>query len=92
MMPPTDPKLRPALERVKPDDMRPGSSEPVLFPEPWKILFGDGEMHNVSVTGRAAAVAGREVVREVVQVEWSARGERWTGWYYTVGAKMIKRW
>lgn len=87
-MPPTDSKLRPALERVKPDDMRPGSSEPVLFPEPWKILFGDGEMHDVSVTGRAGA-AGE---REVVQVEWSARGELWSEWYYAVGAKMARRW
>lgn len=87
-MPPADSKLRPALERVKPDDMRPGSSEPVLFPEPWKILFGDGEWHDVSVTGRAAATGGREVI----QVEWSARGELWTGWYFAAGAKMEKRW
>lgn len=87
-MPSADPKLCPALERALPDDIRPGSSEPVLFPEPWKILFGDGEMHNASVTGRAAAAGGREVV----QVEWSARGELWSEWYYAVGAKMARRW
>jgi hypothetical protein len=87
-MPPADPKLCPDLERVQPGDIRPGSSEPVLFPEPWKILFGDGEWHDVSVTGRAAADGGREAV----QVTWSARGELWTGWYRVDRAKMIRRW
>jgi hypothetical protein len=94
-MPPRDPKLRPALEVARPGDFKGARHELAPFPEPWRILFGresdssqEDKWQNANVTGRWYTPDGREIVN----VEWSARGERWTETYFAVEAKMIKRW
>ena len=100
-MPPTDPKLRPALEVARPDDFAGAKPGPGPFPEPWSILFGgeratsqgdtsqDDRWHSASVTARWFTPDGREIV----QVYWPARGELWSETYWAAGeAKMRKRW
>lgn len=90
-MPPRDPRLRPALERALPEDLKPGTTQVCDFPEPWSIQFGGEakEWHNVSVRAWALDVRGREVI----DVEWfTPDGLAWSESYVAQRSKMAKRW
>jgi hypothetical protein len=91
VMPPRDPRLRPALERALPGDLKPGTTRVCDFPEPWSIQFGGEakEWHDVSV--RAWAADNRR--REVIDVEWfTPDGFAWSESFVAERAKMRKRW
>jgi hypothetical protein len=95
IMPLHDPGLRPALEVARPDDFAGARRDPVPFPEPWRILFGgesdssqEDRWHNASVTGRWHTPDGREII----DVEWSVRGELWSETYFAQPKRMRKRW
>jgi hypothetical protein len=92
LVPPSDPGLCPDLQVARPDDFEGAVSSPVTFPEPWKVKFGGraGKWHDVSVIGRAFCPGPDS--REIVDIEWSARRERWTETYFAEPGKMRKRW
>lgn len=95
-MPPADPRLCPALEVARPDDFTGAKPDPGPFPEPWRIKFGGGSDSSQDDTWQDASVTARWFTpdgREIVDVSWSARGERWTETYWADDeTKMIKRW
>ena len=61
-MPPTDPRLRPRLERALPADRVPGTTQVLDWPEIWDVEFGSGEWRSVHVRARAQDRQGREVL------------------------------
>jgi len=71
-MPPRDPRLCPALERSLPADAVPGGPR-LSVREPWLVLFGDGQEHQVTV--RAWRKDRQD--RDVIDVEWHAAGDTW---------------
>lgn len=98
-MPPTDQSLCPSLEVARPDDFKGARRDPGPFPEPWRIKFGgesDSSQDGSSQDDRwqDACVTARWFTgkREIVDVSWSARGERWTETYFAEAEKMRKKW
>lgn len=75
-MPPSDPRLCPALERALPGDDK-GATEERTVRDPWEAVFGDGDWHYVE----ARSWWRDRHRRWVVLVEWSAGGELWTETY-----------
>lgn len=83
-MPPRDPRLCPALKRSMPGDSVPGG-EIRFTRDPWLILFGDGQWHQVEVRAWRKDRHGRVVV----DIEWRIQGEMW-GESYVADAERMR--
>jgi hypothetical protein len=82
-MPPSDPRLCPDLERALPADSAVFTGYRKTR-EPWEAEFGDGGWHPVEA--RAWWLDRHR--RQVVQIEWSIKGESWGGTYLYDPRKM----
>ena len=67
-----------------PGDVAPGSVRVCDWPEPWLVLFGDGELHPVHIRSRSTSRSGRKVIA----IEWHADGGTWQESYVVDAARM----
>ena len=63
--------------RALPDDIVPGSTRVLDWPERWLVLFGSGDWHPVRVRSWGTDRQGRTVA----MMEWYAAGSTWTEGY-----------
>jgi hypothetical protein len=84
MVPPSDPRLCPALEPSGPGDVMRGAPSWVTPRDGQEILFGDGSWRYCNVRMWSRDRAGRGVV----QVEFYAAGATWVASYVADPAKM----
>jgi hypothetical protein len=88
LVPPRDPRLRPALERALPAGS-PGHDPGCRSDRsPWLFLFGDGEWHRVTVRAWWRDCLGRQVV----QIEWHINGSTWEETYLFDNEKARPAW
>jgi hypothetical protein len=84
LVPPRDPRLRPALEVARPADS-PGHDPGYRSDRsPWLFLFGDGEWHQVTVRAWWRDRLGREVV----DIQWHIDGDTWEETYLASPERM----